>query len=160
MDLEILSRSESDTLAVARALGGLLRPGDVVALEGDLGAGKTVFAKGVGEALGIPAERVNSPTFTIVTEHPGTIPLHHVDAYRLASVREAEDIGLDELLADPPGVCVVEWAEKIASLLPKSRIWVRFSIPDGDGRRLAIEDADDRRLEELQSRIRPFTSGG
>src|SRR5512139_4203467 len=108
MRLIFSSDSPGDTLEIARALGEVLAPGDVVALTGDLGAGKTLFCKGVGEALGVSPDRIVSPSFVIVTEHRGRLPLTHVDVYRLDTVREAEEIGLDETLAGE-GACVVEW---------------------------------------------------
>src|SRR3989337_1822506 len=112
MEVTLLSSCEEDTLEIARALGEILGPGAVVALTGDLGAGKTVFCKGVGEALGISPTRIVSPSFTIVTEHPGRLALCHVDVYRLSSEAEALEIGLDGILSGGGG-CVVEWAEKI-----------------------------------------------
>src|SRR4030067_143340 len=93
MVVELYSSCEADTMEIARALGAVLVPGDVVALSGDLGAGKTVFCKGVGEAIGIPADRIVSPSFTVVTEHAGAVPFLHVDVYRLSSEREADDSG-------------------------------------------------------------------
>jgi len=157
----LYSSSEEDTRAIARALGAVLVPGDVVALTGDLGAGKTVFCKGLGEALGIPPDRVVSPSFTIVTEHAGRLPFRHVDVYRLSSVREAEEIGLEELLRGD-GVCVVEWAEKIGILLPNDRIQVTFLFSEegGDRRRLLVSAGDSPRFHEFLSRCRPFTTGG
>src|SRR4030042_3593179 len=117
MEVTLLSCCEEDTLKSGRARGEILVPGDVVALTGELGAGKTVFCKGVGEALGISPARIVSPSFTIVMEHPGRVALCHVDVYRLSSEAEALAIGLDELLSGD-GVCVVECAEKIRFLLP------------------------------------------
>lgn len=161
MQVTLFSSSEADTRAIARALGAVLLPGDVVALTGDLGAGKTVFCKGLGEALGIPPDRVVSPSFTIVTEHAGRMPFRHVDVYRLSSVREAEEIGLEESLRGD-GVCVVEWAEKIAILLPNDRIQVTFLFSEegGDRRRLLVSAGDSPRFHEFLSRSRPFTTGG
>ncbi len=161
MHATLFSSSEADTRAIARALGAVLMPGDVVALTGDLGAGKTVFCKGLGEALGIPPDRVVSPSFTIVTEHAGRMPFRHVDVYRLSSVREAEEIGLDEILRGD-GVCVVEWAEKIGILLPNDRIQVTFLFSEegGDRRRLLVSAGDSPRFHEFLLRCRPFTTGG
>ena len=147
--LAFSSNSPEDTLAIARALGAALCPGDVVALYGDLGAGKTLFCKGVGEALGIPPHRIVSPTFTIVTEHEGPVPLTHIDVYRLAGPREAEEIGMRELLSGD-GVCLVEWAEKIEKLLPMDCIQVRFSFSDGDRREIAIAVPDLPGFDELR----------
>src|SRR4030043_2072707 len=106
MEVTLLSSCEEDTLKIARALGEILVPGDVVALTGELGAGKTVFCKGVGEAMGISPARIVSPSFTIVTEHPGSVALCPVDVYRLSSEAEALDIGLDVILSGDR-VCVV-----------------------------------------------------
>ncbi len=161
MNVALSSRSEEDTLAIARALGAVLVPGDVVALTGDLGAGKTVFCKGLGEALGVPRERVTSPSFTIVTEHAGRVPFRHVDVYRLSSAREAEEIGLEELFGGD-GVCVVEWAEKIDIMLPNDRIQVKFLFSEegGDRRRLFVSAGDSPRFHEFLLRCRPFTTGG
>ncbi|MGE5189062.1 MAG: tRNA (adenosine(37)-N6)-threonylcarbamoyltransferase complex ATPase subunit type 1 TsaE [Gemmatimonadota bacterium] len=161
MTVELRSESEADTRAIARALGAALVPGDVVALTGDLGAGKTVFCKGLGEALGIPPERIVSPSFTIVTEHAGRMPFRHVDAYRLSSVREAEEAGLEEYIRGD-GVCAVEWSEKIANLLPNDRIQVTFHFSEegGDRRRLSVSAGDSPRFHEFLSRCRPFTTGG
>src|SRR3989337_458355 len=108
MEVTLLSSCEEDTLEIGRALGEILAPGDVVALTGELGAGKTVFCKGVGEALGISPARIVSPSFTIVTEHPGRLALCHVDVYRLSSEAEAHAIGLAEILCGDRG-CVVAW---------------------------------------------------
>ena len=159
MEVALLSSCEEDTLEIARALGEILGPGDVVALTGDLGAGKTVFCKGVGEALGIPPTRIVSPSFTIVTEHQGRLALCHVDVYRLSSEAEARDIGLDEILSGDR-VCVVEWAEKIRFLLPNDCIQVKFYILGGDRRRLSVAVPDDPRFAEFLFRVRPLIPGG
>ena len=154
------SRSPEDTLAIARALGAALRPGDVVALYGDLGAGKTLFCKGVGEALGIPPDRIVSPTFTIVTEHAGgALPLTHVDVYRLAGPRDAEEIGMREILSGD-GVCLVEWADRIEELLPTDCIQVRFSFSEDDRWEIAIVVRDLPGFEELRNWSIRFQPGG
>ncbi len=159
MEREFLSSSPADTLAIARALGGILAPGDVVALVGDLGAGKTLFCKGIGEALGVPADRIVSPSFTVVTEHAGRLALRHIDVYRLASGKEAQDIGLDELFGED-WVCLVEWADKIESLLPKDCIKVRFTILKGDARRISLTAGGAHRFAIFVSRCESFHSGG
>lgn len=159
MEVTLLSSCEEDTLQIGRALGEILAPGDVVALTGELGAGKTVFCKGVGEALGISPGRIVSPSFTIVTEHPGRVALCHVDVYRLSSEEEALDIGLDEIVRGDRA-CVVEWAEKIRFLLPNECIRITFLILDGDRRRLSIATPDDPRFGKFLSRVSPLMQGG
>jgi tRNA threonylcarbamoyladenosine biosynthesis protein TsaE len=157
--VELTSNSPAETLAIARELGAALRPGDVVALTGDLGAGKTLFCKGVGEALGISPDRIVSPTFTIVTEHAGPFPLTHVDVYRLSGAREADGIGMRELLSGD-GVCLVEWAEKITELLPTDCIQVRFTISGDDRREIAIAAPDLPGFDDFRARSQRFQRGG
>jgi tRNA threonylcarbamoyladenosine biosynthesis protein TsaE len=159
MRVVLLSSSAEDTRSISRELGRALAKGDVVALFGDLGAGKTVFCKGIGEGLGLHPDRIVSPSFTIVTEHPSAPLLFHVDAYRLASEREAAEIGLEEILSGE-GICVVEWAERISSLLPNDCIRVRFTISEGDGRLLDVETTDSPRFEDFIRRCRSYISGG
>lgn len=162
MKVELVSSSPDDTLEIAKALGVVLEEGDVVALTGELGAGKTVFCKGIGEALGIPAARIVSPSFTIVTEHPGgRIPFRHVDVYRLASEREAEEIGLEETFGGE-GACAVEWAERIENLLPTGCIRVTLLLSDvqEEGRRITVEAGDSPRIRSFLSRVEPFVLGG
>src|SRR5512135_111274 len=159
VNVHLASNSPEDTLAIARALGAALRPGDVVALHGDLGAGKTLFCKGVGEALGIPPDRIVSPTFTIVTEHAGTVLLTHIDVYRLSGALEAEEIGIRELLSGD-AVCLVEWAEKIEELLPTDCIQVTFSYSGDDRREIAIAAPDLPGFDEFRARSIRFQPGG
>jgi tRNA threonylcarbamoyladenosine biosynthesis protein TsaE len=159
MKLTLLSRSPEDTCAVARALGDALLPGDVVALSGDLGAGKTLFCKGVGESLGVPPNRIVSPSFTIMTEHRGREALVHADAYRLADPREATAAGLSEAMGGE-GICLVEWAEKIDPLLPKDCIRVKFLILNGERRRLEVVAPDEPRFAGFAARCQRFLSGG
>lgn len=156
--IRLVSNSPEETLAIARALGAALRPGDVVALTGDLGAGKTLFCKGVGEALGIPPDRIVSPTFTIVTEHAGPVPLTHIDVYRLSGAREADEIGMRELLSGD-GVCLVEWAEKIEELLPTDCIRVTVTISGDDRREIAVGATDHPRFDDLRARSKRFQPG-
>ena len=119
MQLTLITHNETETETLGAALGRLLQPGDVLALVGDLGAGKTCLARGVARGLGID-EPVTSPTFILVAQYATAagFPLYHADCYRLEqAAAEALDIGLDELLLDD-GVAIVEWAERIESLLP------------------------------------------
>jgi tRNA threonylcarbamoyladenosine biosynthesis protein TsaE len=125
--MRFTTRAASETQALARALGALLRAGDVVLLSGDLGAGKTTFTKGVAEALGVK-EPVTSPTFTIVQEYEGSVPISHVDVFRLQRVQELYDLGFEELLEGR--VVLVEWGDLVAPVLPAERVEVTFTIGD------------------------------
>lgn len=119
--------SADDTRRLGERLGRLLGPGDVVGLMGDLGAGKTVFVQGM--ALGLDTRgRVTSPTFTIIHEHPGKVPMYHIDVYRLEALSEEDVIGLEEYLYGK-GVAAVEWADKIPGLLPEERLDVEIRRP-------------------------------
>ena len=119
------SYSPEETFRVGKELAGTARPGDVYALVGDLGVGKTVFTKGFARGLGIE-EPVNSPTFTILQCYEdGRIPLYHFDAYRIEDPGEREEIGFDEYIGGD-GVCLIEWAGRIAELLPPGTVVVRI----------------------------------
>ena len=120
-----ISREPADTLAFARRVAADLKRGDVLALRGDLGAGKTQFVKGLAAGLGYTGE-VTSPTFTLIHEYlGGRLPLYHFDFYRLETEEEAVRIGLDEYL-ESDGVCVIEWADKFPVLLVRQTRWFDF----------------------------------
>jgi len=136
-----VTTDEEATLDLASRFGRTLGPGDVVALVGDLGAGKTVFAKGIASALGVD-EAVSSPTFVLIHEYAGSLPLYHMDLYRLAGEREILDIGVEEYFYGD-GVSVVEWAEKLGPRLPGHAAVVLISRLDGGGRAIEIMDAVD-----------------
>ncbi|NEU32164.1 tRNA (adenosine(37)-N6)-threonylcarbamoyltransferase complex ATPase subunit type 1 TsaE [bacterium LRH843] len=114
----ITTESPEETKNLAERLGQIVQPGDVITLEGDLGAGKTSFTKGLAVGLGVKRV-VNSPTFTIIKEYNGRIPLYHMDVYRLEE--GGEDLGLDEYFYGE-GVSVIEWASMISSQLPEDRL--------------------------------------
>jgi tRNA threonylcarbamoyladenosine biosynthesis protein TsaE len=134
----LATRSSEETRAFAQRLGALLQPGDVIVLAGEMGAGKTAFTKGVALALGID-ERVASPTFTIVREYAGRIPLVHVDVYRLDHVQELHDLGLDDLIGEE-AVTVVEWGDKVSAALPGDRLDIRIEFGDDDDDRVFTID--------------------
>jgi tRNA threonylcarbamoyladenosine biosynthesis protein TsaE len=121
--------SETETAAVGRDLAQSLRAGDAVLLHGELGAGKTAFVRGLAEGLGVPADAVSSPTFTLIQEYRGgRLPLFHVDLYRLDDPREIDDLGLEEIAAD--GVLAIEWAEKLPRTAEDA---IHVTIEHGDG---------------------------
>ena len=141
-----MTRSTDETLELARAVGELLRPGDVISLVGELGAGKTVFARGVARALGV-TELVVSPTFTIVREYEGRVPLVHVDVYRIDAVQELHDLGFEEVVRDD-AVTIVEWGDMIDGLLPGDRLDIR----------LTPGAADDERVVEIEGHGRSWSA--
>jgi len=159
VNIELVSNSPEDTLEIARLLGKVLTPGDVIALTGDLGAGKTCFCKGIGAALGISPGRVTSPTFTIATEHEGVFPLNHIDVYRLDTAREAVEIGLDEIFSGTRGVCVVEWAEKVEELLPIESIRVTFIISGDNHRKIVVSGPEQGRFTAFHESTTRFSAG-
>lgn len=122
--------SAEGTRAVAAALAPLLRPGDVLLLSGDLGAGKTVFTQGLAAALGV-TEPVTSPTFTLAQSYQGRMRLHHLDVYRLDNLGEVLDLDLPELLDDEAVVCV-EWGEVVIGELPRDFLRLRIRLADPD----------------------------
>ena len=132
------------TEAFGRRLGALLFPGAVVALVGQLGAGKTHLTRAIAEGLGVrnPAA-VNSPTFVLIQEYPARLPVYHFDAYRLSGAREFAELGADEYLAGD-GVCVVEWADTVDAALPAERLTVRITPVGETGRRFALTGTGDR----------------
>ncbi len=145
----VTAASPADTLAVARRLASLLRPGDVVLLTGRLGAGKTLFAGGVAEGLGV-TDRVVSPTFVLVRRYEGFLPIYHADVYRLGSMGEFEDLDLPDTAAD--GVLLVEWGEAVAAAVPADHLVVAIDVADDTTRTLTFSPQGawrERRLEEL-----------
>lgn len=139
----MLTRSPKKTMELGRRLAKRLSRGDVVALYGELGSGKTTFTKGVGKGLAVKdSRRINSPTFVLIKEYKGRLPLYHVDLYRLDSLQDIEDIAVEEYIYGD-GVAIIEWAEKIKSILPKKHIAVRFKIKGENERDIEIEDFRD-----------------
>jgi tRNA threonylcarbamoyladenosine biosynthesis protein TsaE len=131
----IETHSPEETIEFGRRLATELRAGDVVALTGELGAGKTCLVKGIAFGLGI-AQEITSPTFTIIHEYRGVLlPLYHIDLYRLDSTQEVIAVGIEEYLPGD-GVTVIEWAEKIGALLPEHTKRVRMEVVGENARRI------------------------
>ena len=130
--LSITTASEEETRKAGKAFAGSLKQGDVISLRGSLGAGKTVFAKGIAENLGIE-EAIVSPTFTIVQEYDGSLKMYHLDLYRLSGEDEFESMGGEDFLY-PDGVTLIEWSEKIEGMLPDTTIYINIVI-GSDGKR-------------------------
>jgi tRNA threonylcarbamoyladenosine biosynthesis protein TsaE len=133
---EIVSTSAEATEAAGERLGQTLGPGAVVALTGELGAGKTCFVQGLVRGLGATV-RATSPTFVLVNQYQGRVPIHHVDAYRTDSMTELIDLGLLDLM-DGEGVTIIEWADKLTPLLPPEAIRVHIAGVGDEPRRITI----------------------
>lgn len=132
--MEYLSHSPEETEQLGEQLGRTLRPGSVVAYRGDLGMGKTSFTRGLARGLGCTC-RVTSPTFTIVNEYSGALPLFHFDMYRLDSSDDLFDIGWEDYLSRG-GVCAVEWSERVEDALPDDTLWVSIARGNGENDRI------------------------
>ena len=136
--MQITTHSADETQALGEKLAERLRPGDVIAYFGYLGAGKTALTRGIARGLGIE-DNVTSPTYTIVNEYlSGRLPLFHFDMYRLSDADELFDIGWEDYLARG-GVCAVEWSENVADALPENTVRVRIDRDGDTGRRITIE---------------------
>ncbi len=163
LPLQLHTTSADETRALAAAISEHLQPGDVVVLAGDLGAGKTTFAQGLARGLGVDGP-VTSPTFTLVQQYSGRLPVAHVDVYRLERIQELHDLGFEELV-DGDGVTIIEWGDAAAQVLPADRVVVQIEA-------LELELEDERRVtvapngecwrgrgDALERALAPFTVG-
>lgn len=143
-----VSRSAAATRALGQRLGALLRPGDVVALEGDLGAGKTELVRGACAGAKVPLEAVSSPSFAIVATYRGRLPVHHADLYRIVDEDELYGTGFGDLVG-AEGALLVEWADRIPGALPEERLVIRLAHhPTApSSRRIEVEGVGDRAAE-------------
>ncbi|HUV42586.1 MAG TPA: tRNA (adenosine(37)-N6)-threonylcarbamoyltransferase complex ATPase subunit type 1 TsaE [Patescibacteria group bacterium] len=140
--MEIITKSASETQKLGKRIAVDLKPGDILALYGELGSGKTTFIQGLAQGLGI-RKRVLSPTFIFIRQYPlpkksGLRIFHHIDLYRINNESEAEGLGLKEIFADQEGISVIEWADRIKEVLPKKRIDLFFEYLDEDQRKIKI----------------------
>ena len=153
-DLRLISEAPPRTETIGAALGRLLQPGNVICLSGRLGAGKTVFSRGIGNGWGaVPA--LTSPTYNLVHEHRRAEDeqrLAHVDLYRISGSREADSLGLDDLL-DEEYIMVLEWPERISALLPQTHLWIDIELADA-GRRELVFRARGARYAALVEALR------
>ena len=155
--LRLWSADETTTRAIGAAVAGLVGPGDVVGLAGDLGAGKTRLVQGAADGLGVEGP-VLSPTFMLVREYDGDPPMHHVDAYRLSGALELEDLGLEDVLS-PDAVVFIEWADRVAAALPDSWLELVLHITEDDQRELDVRPhgpAWAARADRLAAALEPF----
>ena len=134
--MRVISSSEQETRELGKRMAGKVTPGTVISLRGSLGAGKTVFAKGFAEGLGI-TEAIVSPTFTLVQEYDGRLKLYHLDLYRLSGEDEFESMGGEDFLYSD-GVALIEWSEKIEDMLPDDTIFINITINEDLTRNIEI----------------------
>lgn len=133
-------------MELGEKIGEQLKAGDVVALVGELGAGKTTFMQGLAQGLGVTGY-VKSPSFTIVNKYEGRLPVYHLDLYRLGDVNEIYELGIEEYLHGD-GICVIEWAEKAYSFLPEKHILVKFFYAGEKTRRIEVIKTNDKIMME------------
>jgi len=147
--IQIQAVTEEDTILIGEKLAQLLKPGDVLTLEGQLGAGKTTFTKGLAKGIGVK-RHISSPTFTIIKEYEGKLPFYHMDVYRLEN--SEEDIGFDEYF-NGDGVTVVEWAQFIEDFLPSERLTIKINYIDEHRRTIEFHPSGahfERVVNELE----------
>ena len=145
---EIISVSAEQTTELAHRIGERLQKGDVLALSGELGAGKTCFTGGLALGLGIDTKyRITSPTFTLINEYPAKIKLYHFDIYRIKDYTDFEELGYEEYFSGD-GVVVIEWAEKIAEILPEDSLIITFEYLNENERKIMMR-GPEHRLKEL-----------
>ena len=147
----ITTNGPDETKKLGEKLGGLLKAGDIICLHGELGAGKTCFTQGIAKGMNVAKAFITSPTFVLVNEYKGALPLYHIDLYRLNNIAEIEDIGLSEYLKGE-AVTVIEWAEKAEGLLPEESLSVYLENSGGDKRSFTFK-ATGKRYEEIIEKI-------
>ena len=151
------SRSPRATQALGQRMGELALPGDLLLLIGELGAGKTCFVQGLARGLGI-VDNISSPTFVLLREYKGRLPLYHIDLYRLERLREVADLGFDDYFYGA-GVSVIEWANRALELLPKEHLLLELTIISARQRRLSLAP-EGKRYADLVSQLRDLSIPG
>ena len=150
--LDIITHNPVQTYQLGQQLGAMIREGGLISLSGELGAGKTTLASGIGNGWGA-REIVNSPTFVFVNEYSDSRGrrLYHIDAYRLRDAADSQSIALDDILNDPHGAVMIEWAERVKDVLPHECIWIELSALDDQSRQIKIEARGERYETRMQS---------
>ncbi|MTI53457.1 tRNA (adenosine(37)-N6)-threonylcarbamoyltransferase complex ATPase subunit type 1 TsaE [Geosporobacter ferrireducens] len=151
--IKLTSHDPKETDQIGYKLGTLLQKGDVVCLTGDLGAGKTTMTQAIARGLGVK-EDVTSPTFALIHEYNGRMPVYHFDVYRIRNIEELEDLGYEEYFYGQ-GVCIIEWASQIREVIPKEHLWIHIQQGvECDSREIRIEGTSarfDSIMEELSN---------
>lgn len=150
--MEIILNNLEETQKFGEKLGSILKEGDILCLNGDLGAGKTTLTKSIGSGLGVD-EYITSPTFALINEYRGRLPVYHIDVYRLENVEEIDDLGFDEYIYGS-GVTIIEWAERIRSFLPKDRIILDIRRGDDENSRRVSLSGDGERYRAVLRRVK------
>lgn len=149
--MKCTAASPRETMELGIALAKLLRPGDLISLEGDLGAGKTQLAKGIGAGLGIEENTITSPSFTLINQYEGRYPLYHFDVYRIEPV-DLEELGYEEFFFGK-GVCLVEWGDRVRDYLPDEYLQIVIQQAGAQKRELTLT-AHGERYQELLSQLK------
>lgn len=136
--MTFVTHSAEETIQLGKKIGSMLQPGAIIAMEGNLAVGKTTITKGIAESLGIK-EAITSPTFTLISEYEGKMPLYHMDVYRLDSCEDFINLGVEDLMYGD-GVSIIEWSERVREELPKSTITLRLEIRGDGGRDITLEN--------------------
>jgi tRNA threonylcarbamoyladenosine biosynthesis protein TsaE len=152
--LRIISKSAEQTNELGEHLGRMLQQGDIICLTGDLGAGKTAFTKGIGTGLDIK-EFITSPTYTIINEYEGRIPLFHFDVYRLEGVDEMYELGYEEYFFGD-GAVVVEWADLVKDIIPQERLWITILRGKEENSREILFDASGTRYQNILKELEQY----
>lgn len=153
--LKLISPTPRETERIGSVLGTLLIPGDVIALSGELGSGKTTLVRGLAQGMGFPPEEVASPSFTLINEYEGPLPLFHIDLYRLRDEQELREIGYEEYI-NTAGVAVIEWADRIPDALPDESLWITLEYQTEDHREIVLKPHGDRyekMIEEFKKNV-------
>jgi tRNA threonylcarbamoyladenosine biosynthesis protein TsaE len=153
--VKITSSSPRKTEQIGLLLGEILIKGDVIALSGELGTGKTTLVRGMAEGIGLEKEDVASPSFTLVNEYRGPLPLFHLDLYRLHDEKELLDVDFEAYIRGE-GVVVIEWADRICRAIPSEALWIILQYIDNEGREIVVQGRGARYeliIEELQRRV-------
>jgi len=153
--VEFTSHTPQETERIGELLGSVLTRGDIIALAGELGTGKTTLVRGVARGMGIEGAEVASPSFTLVNEYEGPLPLYHIDLYRLDDEGDLLAIDYDEYIRGD-GVVVIEWADRIPRAVPPEALWITLQYLDAERREIAFQPQGDRSekiVEELYRRV-------
>lgn len=150
-NLTLHTNSSEETIELGRKIGNLLQKGDIIAMQGTLAAGKTTITKGIAESLGVK-DVITSPTFCLISEYEGKMPLYHIDVYRLDGPEDFVNLGTDDMLYGK-GVTIIEWSEKIMSELPPETIVLYLEAQDDGSRLITINNWDNKAFIEAASKF-------